>query len=323
MRRALTVGSLFAGIGGIELGLEWTGGFRTVWQVEIDDYARKVLTKHWPAVLRWRDVRTFPCVTTAVGFACYPASWYVDLIAFGFPCQDISNAGKQAGLTGKRSGLLFEALRVVGLLKPRFVFVENVAALLHRGMGVVVENLASLGYSVEWDCIPAAAIGAPHIRDRVFLLAHSRSKHGRTRWPQRLAGDGARDAKSSYAMLQDDPDAKCSGLEKRQILRENSTEKLPAAKRMGLTVNANGEHAGCLQGTEKESEGRWVPKLERRFIGPRGPWSVEPDVGRVADGISHRVDRLRCLGNAVVPQVAQWIGERILEAVEDEECEGR
>lgn len=160
----LTFGSLFAGIGGIDLGFE-RAGMRCVWQVEIDDYASRVLAKHWPTVRRWPDVRTWPQADTQ----------WVDVIAAGFPCQDISYAGTGEGLDGSRSGLFYEVARIVRTLGPRIVVLENVAALLTRGMGDVLGTLAAIGYDAQWHCIPAAAIGAPHIRDRAFIVAHAQS----------------------------------------------------------------------------------------------------------------------------------------------------
>jgi DNA (cytosine-5)-methyltransferase 1 len=157
-------GSMFSGIGGIDLGLE-RAGMTCGWQIEIDDYCRRVLAKHWPAVPRWDDVRTFP-----------PGDWpaedlKVDVIAAGFPCQDISLAGKGAGLEGDRSGLFYEIIRVAGIIGPRFILLENVTALLSREMGTVLGCLASLGFDAEWHCVSAAAVGARHRRDRVFIVA--------------------------------------------------------------------------------------------------------------------------------------------------------
>jgi DNA (cytosine-5)-methyltransferase 1 len=158
----LTFGSLFSGVGGMDLGLE-RAGLRCVFQVEIDPFCRRVLAKHWPDVRRHDDVRTFPPGN--------PDDWRCDLIAGGFPCQDISNAGRRAGIGGVRSGLWFEFARVVRLVRPRCALVENVAALLERGVGRVLGDLAACGYDTKWDCLPAVAFGAPHTRDRVFLVA--------------------------------------------------------------------------------------------------------------------------------------------------------
>jgi DNA (cytosine-5)-methyltransferase 1 len=159
----MTVGSLFSGIGGLELGLE-RAGMRTVWQVEKDDYARRVLAKHWPTVRRWDDVKTFPPDDGH--------DWGCDLICGGFPCQDISFAGAGAGIHGERSSLWFEFARVVRVVRPRYVLVENVPALLHRGMGDVLGTLAALGYDAEWDCLQASGFGAFHNRERVFICAY-------------------------------------------------------------------------------------------------------------------------------------------------------
>ena len=160
----MTLGSLFAGIGGIDLGFE-RAGFKTVWQVEINPYCRKVLERHFPDAERFEDVRT-------VGRHNLKP---VDVIAGGFPCQDISNAGKRAGIDGERSGLWSEYARIIGELRPRFVLVENVAALLGRGMGRVLGDLAEIGYDAEWEVVSAADVGAPHLRERVWLVAYPAS----------------------------------------------------------------------------------------------------------------------------------------------------
>lgn len=157
----LTFGSLFAGIGGFDLGFE-RAGMVCKWQVEIDDYARRVLAKHWPDVRRWDDVRTFPP----------DGDWSVDVICGGFPCQDVSFAGYGGGIEGERSGLFREAIRVVCSLEPKILVLENVAALLDRGMGVVLGTLAACGFDAEWECLPASALGAFSDRDRVFICAY-------------------------------------------------------------------------------------------------------------------------------------------------------
>src|SRR5688572_22943668 len=161
----LKVLSLFAGIGGFDLGLERTGGFQTVAFCEIDPFCRRVLAKHWPEVPCYEDVRTLTGARLAAdGIA-------VDVIAGGFPCQDISFAGKRAGLEGARSGLWGEYRRLIGEVRPRFVIVENVPGLLSLGMGAVLGDLSALGYDAVWDCVPASAVGAPHQRDRVWIVA--------------------------------------------------------------------------------------------------------------------------------------------------------
>lgn len=155
-----TVISMFSGIGGLDLGFE-RAGFEIVRQCEIDPFCRRVLTKHWPDVPCHDDVKT---MTFTEGEA--------DGIIGGFPCQDISNAGRRAGITGERSGLYGELVRAICVVRPRFAVLENVAALLERGLGTVLGDLAEVWYDAEWDCVSAGSIGAPHFRERIFILAH-------------------------------------------------------------------------------------------------------------------------------------------------------
>jgi DNA (cytosine-5)-methyltransferase 1 len=238
----LTFGSLFAGIGGIDLGLE-RAGMQCAWQVEWNDFAIKVLSKHWPDVPRFRDVRD-------CGGHNLPA---VDLVCGGFPCQDISYAGLGAGITGERSGLWFEFARIICELEPKYVLVENVAALLDRGMGDVLGSLASIGYDAEWYCLPASAFGAPHYRQRIFILAHTKG----------ILGNGS------------------------------ANDRICSITRSGTTGEPGRQNFGVL---------------------PLGSdWTLhQPRICREDDGIPHRVDRLRGLGNAVVPQVAEFIGRAIV-----------
>lgn len=241
----LTVGSLFAGIGGIELGLESTGEFKVVWQVENDPFANRVLEKHWPDVVRWDDVRTFPP---------NDEGWNIDVLSAGFPCQDISVAGKGIGLEGNQSGLFFEVMRIAQAVRPKFILLENVSALLVRGLDEVLRSLAEIGFDAQWDCIPASAVGAPHRRDRIFIVAYSESV-------------GIQRLRKS----------------KKQISSAYARPKIP------------------LRGSTRE----------RRHL-----WQVEPRVGRVVNGFPKKLDRgkrIKALGNAVVPQVAELIGWSILE----------
>jgi DNA-cytosine methyltransferase len=170
---------LFSGIGGFSLGLERTGGFRTVAFCEIEPYCRAVLKKHWPNVPCYEDVRTL----TAERLRADGIS--VDAICGGFPCQDISTAGKGAGIEGERSGLWKEYARIIGEVRPRYVIVENVAALLGRGLSRVLGDLAEIGYDAEWHCIPASYVGAPHRRDRLWIVAYSQSKRYTERGEER------------------------------------------------------------------------------------------------------------------------------------------
>lgn len=196
---------LFSGIGGFSLGLE-RAGMTTVAFCEIDPYCRAVLRKHWPDVPCYDDVQTL----TAERLAADGIG--VDLICGGFPCQDISFAGLGEGLEGARSGLWFEYARLIGELRPDYVVVENVAALLSRGLAEVLGTLAALGYDAEWHCIPASALGAYHRRDRVWIVAYpngqpvrmqrsgssgTTGRNGRTAREQRVRVDPAAGGSSS------------------------------------------------------------------------------------------------------------------------------
>jgi len=158
----LTVGSLFSGIGGFDLGFE-RAGLEIKWQVESNPFCLRVLEKHWPQVKRYNDIKTVGAELEAV-----------DVIVGGFPCQDIASNGTKVGITGPKSGLWIELVRVVGAIRPRYIVVENVADLLVRGMGDVLGALAALGYDAEWDCLPAASFGLPQRRWRVFIIAYAR-----------------------------------------------------------------------------------------------------------------------------------------------------
>ena len=244
----LTFGSLFAGIGGIDLGFE-RAGLVCKWQVEIDDYATRVLAKHWPNVRRHNDVCTWPAA----------GAERVDVIAGGFPCQDISYAGKGAGLQGARSGLFYEAIRIIREMGPRFVVLENVSALLTRGLDSVLGTLASLGYDAEWDCIEASSFGAPQRRERVFVMAYPN-------------GLGRKTATS---------------------------EKVLAGEVVCKPEGWRGSRPNVLEFTG-------VHGKRSRLLPPSG-------IRRMDDGVPANMDRLRGLGNAVVPQVAEWIGHRLVE----------
>ena len=292
--KPLTFGSLFAGIGGFDLGLE-RAGMRCEWQVEIDPYARAVLSRHWPNVRRHEDVRTFPPPE---------GEWGVDVICGGFPCQDISVAGKGAGLAGARSGLWYEYARIIGELRPRYVIVENVAALLARGMGTVLGDLSSLGYDAEWHVIPASAVGAPHRRERVWIVAYTNDK-GKPDVP--VNDESWRGVPESQGGTV--PDAEGERWRTRGARRvtcagswQENTAAVADADQPGL--EGRNEHRKCaselLVGASGGAVANW--------------WIVEPDVGRVAHGVPARVDRLRCLGNAVVPQIVEVIGQAIVEA---------
>jgi DNA (cytosine-5)-methyltransferase 1 len=163
--------SLFAGIGGFDLGAEMTGRFETVAFCEINPFARAVLAKHWPNV---------PCFPDVTKLTKDQINGPIDAICAGFPCQDLSFAGKGAGIEGARSGLWSEVVRLVGEIRPSIVMLENVPAILVRGLGRVLSDLAEIGYNAFWDCIRASDLGAKHHRDRWFLVAYPNGERGRS-----------------------------------------------------------------------------------------------------------------------------------------------
>lgn len=162
----MNVLDLFSGIGGFSLGLE-RAGMRTVGFCEINPFCRAVLAKHWPGIPIWSDVRALGAEQVAA------AAGVVDVICGGFPCQDISHAGARAGIAGARSGLWAEMRRLIESVQPRFALIENVSALRNRGLEVVLRDLDALGFDAEWHCISASALGAPHERDRIWIIAYS------------------------------------------------------------------------------------------------------------------------------------------------------
>jgi DNA (cytosine-5)-methyltransferase 1 len=259
---SLTVGSLFAGIGGFDLAAERVG-FEVKWQVEIDPYAQRVLEKHWPHVRRYGDIRGVSDPER------------VDILCGGFPCQDISHAGRRAGIDGDHSGLWSEQLRLADVLGPDYLLVENVPALLGGGMGRVLRDLAAVGFDAEWDCLPASAFGAPHRRDRVWLLAYP----NRSRLERR----------------------------ERSVMSERARQWFTGPRGAYVSdADDQGEPGRAFNASTRASLSQFVRRDEW--------WRVEPDVGRVAHGVPARVDRLRGLGNAIVPQVAEFIFSRIKEA---------
>lgn len=266
---------LFSGIGGFSLGLD-RAGMTTVAFCEIDPYCQAVLRKHWPDVPIYDDVRTLTNERLkADGITG------IDLICGGFPCQDISSAGKRAGIEGERSGLWSELARIIGEVRPRYAILENVAALLSgdsgRWFGRVLGDLAEIGYDAEWHCIPASAVGAPHRRDRVWVVADAR------------------------------------GIEYQSgcvAFRGTSAQEFPFTV-VGDTCCTRLEGAGNVEGQITDAIARQL-KLASESVGRQ--WVVEPDVGRVANGVPDRAHRLKALGNAVVPQIPEMIGRAIMEA---------
>jgi DNA (cytosine-5)-methyltransferase 1 len=289
---SLRVLDLFSGIGGFSIGLE-RAGMTTVAFCEIDKKAQLVLEKHWP------DVPIFKDVSTLTKGLLDGRGITVDVICGGFPCQDISYAGAGAGIEGERSGLWSEYARLIGELRPQFVIVENVSALLSRGLDRVLGDLASIGYDAEWHCIPASAVGAPHRRDRVWIVAYP-NNNGRN-GPENAESNPARNG--GGAPWKDISEQSSGSGDLGRDIR-GGEEKI-----MADTVRAG------LEG-QREIASRIGAELNNTRN--TGWWAVESDVGRVAHGIPKRMDRLKQLGNAVVPQIPELIGRAIINQIQNE-----
>jgi len=307
----LTHGSLFSGIGGIDLGFE-RAGIKTRWQVEQDEYCNRVLEKHWPDVRRYGDIREID------GRKLEP----VDIISGGFPCQDISCAGKGKGLSGSRSGLFYEMARVVAEARPKYVILENVPRLTRLGLDIVGEELRLRGYQpLRPLLIEAASFGAPHKRERIFVVAYNPSKRiGRLSVQQRNKREKSIDAERSSKVAHSESD--------------NQRGTRETSRGQQIETGGRGTQSGEIPDTDntptsrqREHGGEAHPFSESEGFGLDSLsewWAVEPYVDRVAYGIPSRVDRLRGIGNAVVPQVAELIGRIVIDLdkrIGDIECQ--
>jgi DNA (cytosine-5)-methyltransferase 1 len=260
----------------------------------------------------------------------------VDILCGGFPCQDISLAGKGAGIGGARSGLWKEYARIIETQKPRkprYVVIENVSALRSRGLDVVLQDLCALGYDAEWHCIPAAAVGAPHRRDRIWIVAYPHSDDAGLegwlgasvekragQWPVRSVGSFMADA--SHELLHGTGCTETGGRDEHSDGREDVADAGRFAAQPHGAVGEVGRPSREDEGAREERERlRDAVDGGSTIIRAEDWWLAEPDVGRVANGIPSRVDRLRCLGNAVVPQVTEWIGRRIVLATIEQICD--
>ena len=309
---------LFAGIGGFSLGLE-KAGFETVAFCEIDPYAQSVLKKNWPGIPVYDDVRCITAdrlVSDGIG---------VDVITGGFPCQDISVAGNQKGIDAERSGLWSECARLLGELRPRYAIFENVTNLLNGDGGNwfkrVLWDISQIGYDAEWHCIPASAIGAHHHRDRVWIVAYPNSDS--------QSGVALNAGEIHPPSLLAYP-SECewqSGAEKQRVLRalqENGAiDNYTGRRGEAYPANISDPSSKGLQGGKKaRNNGKDRQKPRNQLItglgGVQGGiWEIEPNVGRVANGIPKRSHRLKCLGNAVVPQIPEIIGNTLIKEVKD------
>jgi DNA (cytosine-5)-methyltransferase 1 len=271
---------LFSGIGGFALAARISGGIQTMQFVEIDSYCQRLLSKNFPSVPIYGDIRSYSANLRQF-----------DVVTAGFPCQDISCANPNGrGLEGERSGLFYELMRVVRECRPCYLVLENVAEMLrkHNGrvMGAILWELSQSGYDAEWQTISAASVGAPHLRERVFIVAYP----DRSKWRQRIANR--------------------HGVARQNSIQQRSKGADRTTQLCEVDADPNGsrcqeQHLAALANNKRYGSG---------CIASGGDfWSVEPSVLRVAHGVPHRVDRLKGLGNAVVPQVAAIALRRVLE----------
>ena len=253
--------ALFAGAGGGILGGHLLG-WRTVCAVEWEPYAASVLCARQndgilPPFPIWDDVQTFDGK---------PWAGRVDVISGGFPCQDISAAGKGAGIDGARSGMWSHMARIIGEVRPRYVYVENSPMLTSRGLHQVLGDLAEMGFDARWGVVSAAYVGAPHKRDRIWIVANSTSRR--------------------FSVIKDS--------------KRTSNQSGPSSIQMADTENKrNVRGIGCVESIEQDHHPRGSSSDGRGEW-----WATEPNVGRVAHGVAARVDRLKAIGNGQVPAVA-------------------
>ncbi len=300
----ITIGSLFSGIGGFELGLERAiPNASTIWQVEQDTFCQKVLRKHWPKAQIFDDVRT-------VGKHNLEP---VDILCGGFPCQDISIAGKQKGITdGKKSGLWWEMHRIIGELsqgpKKPIVVLENVPNIVRLGGREVLGSLAELGYDAEWGIISARQFGAPHLRRRWFCVAYPNDNP--IQQPRKNGKSYPIGERGKASIHKKDCGWEKSGRGKNIWNKGSFVSHDDASNPIGTIYEEHPEHTKRVESTKR-------PKCESsktRGIHVGNYWErtkTPPGLCNVDDGIPNRLARIRALGNAIVPQCSQYIGEYI------------
>ncbi len=308
---------LFSGIGGFSLGLE-RAGMQTVAFCEIDPYCRKVLAKHWPGVKSHDDVKQLD------------GSQYVgavDVICGGYPCQPFSAAGKQQGEKDPRH-LWPEMHRIIREARPRWVVAENVRGHVSLGFDTVAAQLEDDGFTVWPFIVPACAVGAPHRRDRLWIVAYHPGNGRGTRRKGRSDSSGKREPEQPLQLMGDPAGTGLlpSTLAGVHCQAEGEGARHEESQRRGSALaHADGERQlqpqGCLEGIGRRAGDGGEAMADTNSqpqIGPaipreeRNPWTIEPDVGRVANGIPDRVDRIKALGNAVVPQIPELIGRTIM-----------
>ena len=287
----------FSGIGGFSYAAEkLVGGFETTQFVENDSYCQKVLNKHWPKVPIHDDIRTF----TAEPFQ-------YDVVCGGFPCQDISTAGRGKGITEEtRSGLFFELMRVIRMVRPKYVVMENVAAILNNGLDIVLAELSQSGFDAEWAIIPASSVGACHKRSRWWLVAYPNDNGSSSAEKCRLddkASNTTQKRKVKFSQLEGG--SKPSNSVSIQSSSEFTNSHSQGVERRQLTINQKMQKTGFT----------WQSNTP--YLSPEWRSYVSKSVlCRGDDGLSNRVDRLRALGNSVVPQCAAIPLQRVKDLYE-------
>jgi DNA (cytosine-5)-methyltransferase 1 len=271
----------FAGIGGFSYAAhELVGGFETTQFIEINPFCQKVLKKHFPKVPCHGDIKTF---------TAYPRQY--DVITGGFPCQDISVAGRREGITDQsRSGLFYELIRVIRLVRPKFVVMENVAAILNNGLDIVLGELSEAGYDAEWSIISASSLGAAHRRSRWWCVAYT-NDYG--------------SSSSSINGVNDKTDSSSQERQNQVSKSEGSSESSDSRSIQSSTDVTNSNSEGLQRKIlSKMESGIWSAKHTRRLDPNWRSYVSKPILPRGSYGLSNRVDRTKALGNSIVPAVA-------------------
>lgn len=274
----ITLGSTFSGIGGFELGLERAiPGLKTVWQIEKNPFCKKVLEKHWPDVPKFSDITKINPSTL----------FRPDIICGGFPCQDLSVAGKMVGIGGKKSGLWYTLFEFISVLRPSIVILENVPNVVNLGLPQICGAMAEIGYDMQWGIVSAASMGAPHLRRRWFAVAYPCDQ---------------------WALLQQK-----SGQHKEKVFTHRLGSAQDASYSPCKHRKKNSKHSKRMEEEQFVEYGSG----ENRGFHPGNYWKgfpVKSGICRRDDGIPNRLERIRSLGNSIVPQCAEYIGRLIVDS---------
>lgn len=308
----MRVGSLFSGIGGFDLGLE-RAGMSIEWQVENNDRCREVLKKHWPKTPCHYDI-------TKIDWQFIQP---VDLICGGFPCQPFSLAGKRRGKADDRY-LWPEVVRCLDALRPTWFVGENVPGLIKMALDQVCADLESLGYTVWPVCLPACAVDAPHQRQRIWIIAHTDSHR-----ESNMSVNEQRQVERSVDVAYPERGVCGKGRESRELeaiprTRQDHTGETTKSSDVADAEQCRLEGSGCKRGVTRSVGlcGRAGADQDQQLSQSARIWLPEPAVGRMAHGVPRRVDRLRGLGNAVVPQIVEALGRMIMACTMEETLYG-